>query len=329
MLGLRFIHRRNNMKKLFIISTSSSAGKTTIGLSVALNAPGVIGYFKPFSVNDDAHIFQEIVGIPDETEMLSLDNGDMVERFTRLAEGKDMMIIEGGPNLSYGAYKNLSSINVAQSLGVEPVIIAQGSTEVIVDKLSMAQSCFSKIKGVIINKISYADLNETKSFTIPLIEDLGIPVIGSIPSYKALRMFTARDIVTHLHAEIVTEEGLENGIDTMLVGAMSFDAALTYFRRYADKVVVTGGDRAEIMLAAMETPTACIVATGGVRPSPPVIKKAVELKIPILMVKGDTYSAAKTIQNIRSSIRPEDTDKIAIIKNRLSRHIQVDTLLHE
>jgi BioD-like phosphotransacetylase family protein len=328
MLESRFIHRRNNMKKLFIISTSSAAGKTTIGLSIALTASGVVGYFKPFSLNDDAHVFHRILKMPDSPEMVTQDEGNIVEQFNALADKNDMIIIEGGPNLSYGAYKNLSSVDIAHSLDVEPVIIAQGSTEVIVDKLSMAQSCFPNIKGVIINKISHADLKELKSFTIPLIEDIGIPVIGTVPSYKTLRMFTAHDIVAHLHAEIVNEEGLENGIDTMLVGAMSFDAALTYFRRYADKVVVTGGDRAEIMLAAMETSTACIVATGGVRPSPPVIKKAVELKIPILMVKGDTYSAAKTIQNIQSTIRPEDNEKIALIKNEIPTHIQIDSLLH-
>jgi len=68
------------------------------------------------------------------------------------------------------------------------------------------------------------------------------------------------------------------------------------------------------------------VATGGVRPSPPVIKKAVELRIPIIMVNGDTYSAAKTIQNIRSEIRPGDSEKITLIKTRLSQHIQLDSL---
>lgn len=314
------------MKKLFITSTSSSAGKTAIGLALALNCSGTVGYFKPFSLNDDAHLFHAVVGSPQSPETFTENKGTLKDQFTMLAEGKDVMIIESGPNLSYGAYENLSSMDIASSLDLTPVIVVQGSTEVIVDKLSMAKSCFSKIRGVIINKISYSMLHETESFTIPLIEDIGIPVLGAVPTYKALRTFTTHDILELLPAEIVCEEGMERGIDTVLVGAMSFNAALTYFRRYADKVVVTGGDRAEIMLAAMETSTSCIVATGGVRPSPPVIKKGVELKIPIIMVKGDTYSAAKTIQNIRPVIRPGDKEKITLIRNRLSRHIQMNAL---
>lgn len=321
------------MKKLFITSTSSSAGKTTMGLSIALNTTGTVGYFKPFTLNNDHLLFEKIAKIsqPHTEPPKIIDSPEktpsIADQYTRLARGKDLMIIESGPNLSYGAYRNLSSVDIARVLDVEPIIIVQGSTEVIVDKLSMAQSCFPTIKGVIINKISPANAHETKTVTVPLIEDIDIPVIGSVPSYKPLRMITAHDIVNHLNAHVVNEEGMEKGIDTMLVGAMSFDAALTYFRRYADKVVVTGGDRAEIMLAAMETSTSCIVATGGVRPSPPVIKKAVELNIPILMVKGDTYSAAKAIQNIKSQIQPEDREKIDIIKKHIVTHIHVDTLL--
>ena len=120
---------------------------------------------------------------------------------------------------------------------------------------------------------------------------------------------------------------MDKGIDNILIGAMSFDSALTYFRRYADKVVITGGDRAEIMLAAMETSTSCIVATGGERPSPPVIKKAVELEIPILLVEGHTYAAAKQVEEIRSEIAPEESEKIELITKRVSRHIDMKAIL--
>ena len=38
----------------------------------------------------------------------------------------------------------------------------------------------------------------------------------------------------------------------MLVGAMSVESALSYFRRKPNKAVITGGDRADIQLAALE-----------------------------------------------------------------------------
>lgn len=314
------------MKSLFMTSTSSHDGKTTIGLCLALHSQNV-GYFKPLSENKDCHLFKEVLHLEEDESELSLNNKDLKEQFTLLSEGKDVMIIESGPNLSYGAYKGLAASDIAKTLDVEPVIVTGGSAESIVDKLIMGKSCFSTIKGVIINKVGRADLDETKSFVVPSLEKVGFPVLGFVPSYKTLRVFTAQDAQKCLNAEIVCEKGMEKGIDNILIGAMTFDSALTYFRRYADKVVITGGDRAEIMLAAMETATSCIVATGGVRPSPPVIKKAVELEIPILLVSGDTYTAAKKIEEIKPEINPEDHQKIDVIKKRVSRHLDVKALL--
>ncbi|MBU7047254.1 MAG: phosphotransacetylase family protein [Theionarchaea archaeon] len=310
---------------IFITSTSSSCGKTTVGLSLALNFQGRVGYFKPLSLNEDTILFREVLNLREDE--LSLTNGDLTQKFKELSDDKDLFIIESGPNLSYGAYKKLSAPEISRTLDIEPVIVTGGSTETIVDKLILGQTCFSRIKGVIINKVSYAHLNETKSFTVPSLEEVGVTVLGTIPSYKVLRTFTAKEVQNQLDAEIICEEGMEKGIDNILIGAMSFDSALTYFRRYADKVVITGGDRAEIMLAAMETSTSCIVATGGVRPSPPVIKRAAELGIPLLLVKGHTYAAAKKVEEIKPKIKPKDTEKIEVIKKRVSRHLDMKALL--
>lgn len=313
------------MKTIFITSTSSFAGKTAVGLCLALNFPGKVGYFKPFSLNEDCHLFKEVLHLEEPVDKLSLDNKELKNQFEELST-KDLLIVESGPDLSYGAYKKLSASEIAKTLDLEPVIVTGGSPEVIVDKLIMGKACFSRIRGVIINKIPYTELNETKSFTVPSLEKMGLPVLGTIPSYKMLRTFTARDVKKRLNAEVVCEEGMDKGIDNVLIGAMTFDSALTYFRRYADKVVITGGDRAEIMLAAMETSTSCIVATGGVRPSPPVIRKAVELEIPVLLVKGHTYAAAKKVEEIKPEIRAGDHEKIELIKKRVARHIDLEAL---
>lgn len=314
------------MKTIFITSTSCDAGKSTIGLCLALNFRGKIGYFKPFTENEDCHLFKKVLNLEESEGELSL-NGGLKDRFRKLSRDKDLLLVESGPNLSYGAYKRLAASEIAQELGLEPVIVTGGSVETIVDKSILAQNCFSRIRGIIINKVSQSAMNETTSFAVPSLEKVGLPVLGVIHSYKALRMITARDVKEHLDAEIICEEGMDRGIDKILVGAMSFDSALTYFRRYMDKVVITGGDRAEIMLAAMETSTSCIVATGGVRPPPPVIKKALELKIPLFLVEGHTYAAAKKVEEIKPEIKPEDDEKIELIRKRVSRHVDVKALL--
>lgn len=314
---------------IFLTSTSSHLGKTTVGLCIGLNSSKNVGYFKPISENNDCSLFKNIFKLKEDVSELQLNNKNLEKAFKRIAKNKDLVIVESGPNVSYGAYRNLSAGEIAEKLGLKPIIVTGGSTETIVDKLIMGKACFPSIKGVIINKVGYSDMKETKSFVVPALEEVGFSVLGVIPSYKTLRTITAHDIVDNLQGDIVVEKGMEKGIDNVLVGAMTFDAALTYFRRYADKAVVTGGDRAEIMLAAMETSTSCIVATGGVRPSPPVIKRAVEAQIPIILVEGDTYTAAKEVEKIKPEIRSNDHKKLDIIEKQISRHIDLSSILEK
>ena len=67
----------------------------------------------------------------------------------------------------------------------------------------------------------------------------------------------------------------------LTVGAMTADAALSRFRRSSNKAVITGGDRTDIQLAALETSTTCLILTGNLRPSPLVIKQAEEFGIAV------------------------------------------------
>ena len=58
---------------------------------------------------------------------------------------------------------------------------------------------------------------------------------------------------------------------------------MTYFRRKPNKAVITGGDRADIQLAALETSTRCLILTGNLYPSPAVLNRAEELCVPVLL----------------------------------------------
>ena len=60
-------------------------------------------------------------------------------------------------------------------------------------------------------------------------------------------------------------------VEHLMVGAMSVDSALTYFRRKPNKAVITGGDRPDIQLAALETSTKCLILTGNLQPSPIIL----------------------------------------------------------
>jgi predicted transcriptional regulator len=78
---------------------------------------------------------------------------------------------------------------------------------------------------------------------------------------------------------------------------MNADKAIEYFKKSKNKAVIVGGDRPDIILAALETPTACVVLTGGLYPNDILLAKAEEMKIQRRYIQY----CAKSRQNIRKA----------------------------
>jgi len=112
----------------------------------------------------------------------------------------------------------------------------------------------------------------------------------------------------------------------MLVGAMSVESALTYFRRKPNKAVITGGDRADIQLAALETSTRCLILTGHIYPSPAVINRAEELCVPVLLTRLDTLGSIEIIENFFGKSRFQSPQKIERFTEMLNAHFDFASL---
>jgi BioD-like phosphotransacetylase family protein len=103
-----------------------------------------------------------------------------------------------------------------------------------------------------------------------------------------------------LNAEVLTKHPREQAlVENMTVGAMTADAALSRFRKYSNKAVITGGDRTDIQLAALETSTTCLILTGNLRPSPLIVKQAEEFGVAILLVRKNTMETIEASACLR------------------------------
>ena len=60
--------------------------------------------------------------------------------------------------------------------------------------------------------------------------------------------------------------------------------------------VVTGADRTDIQLAALEASTQCLILTGLGDPLSQLIHRAEELEVPILKVELDTLATVEIIE---------------------------------
>ncbi|MEM3866917.1 MAG: DRTGG domain-containing protein, partial [Candidatus Bathyarchaeia archaeon] len=125
------------------------------------------------------------------------------------------------------------------------------------------------------------------------------------------------------------EEGLNNLVQTFLVGAMSVESAMKYFRRTINKLIITGGDRTDLILSALETKASGIILTGNLYPSIKVFPKADELKIPLILVPYDTFTTIQLLQKIIGKVKLIDEERIKIAKQIFEENVKWKRILED
>lgn len=329
------------MKSLFLGSAMEKSGKTMIALGMALNYPGKVGYYKPFMGNlkaypdmiadQDAHLMKEALNLKDREDSLApfaynifdpVSMSAIVAAYQKVTNGYDLMLVEGTRDIVAGSLHKVSGIRIAESIQAD-VILVSTAQPIALDKIAMLRRWMENFKvrfrGVILNRNDNPEIK-------PLLEGKGIRVFGSIPEVPEARQFSVRDVVSEINAEVISEEGMENRVEEIMVGAMYEEAAMKVMRRVARKALITGGDRADLQLAALTTDTSCLVLTGGMYPSRTVIAKAYEVRVPILVTPHDTLETAEIIDHLIARIDPDDKKKIAKVKQVVKENVDLEAI---
>lgn len=348
------------MKSLVFISNQNNAGKTTtiIGLSRILTRKGMrIGYMKPFGErvvykkkrlwDYDAAAMTRIFNLKDAPEDLSIafDHSKLLymydeegtkekvrECFSRVSEDKDYVFIEGSKTPRYGCSVYLDPLSIAKYTDSEILFVASGNDDFeIIDDIYHMKGCVrnfdERFVGVIINKVDSMD--NWKDVYLPLLEKRGVETLGLIPRMKDLETATPAVIAEQLFAKVISgEEWLStNKIEHILIGAMSASAAVKspIFNK-ENKLIITSGDRTDMILAAVGHGTSCILLTNNIIPSQNIIEKANQYRVPLLLVPWDTYTAAKHVESIRILLNEEDLEKLELTEKLIKENVDLGFL---
>ena len=346
------------MKKLIVTSTRTHAGKTTIGTGIALNSGANCGFFKPLGdrpvyekktlVDRDVEVFNAWLGLDIEPSECCIGfehekvrsscqpdgtNKTLADRFDKISAGKELMIIESGRNFTFGSSLCLDAGSLAKTLDADILLVAQGDAHLIIDKVITASKVFgsgdSRLAGVVINKVEKEDETPLEEEIIPALEEENITYLGHVPKIRQLEKARVGLVVERLHAKLVAGSGgLDKEIERVLVGALSADAALRMpVFQSRGKMLITGGDRTDLILVSLSEDTSGIILTNNVLPHPRILSKADQLNVPIISVPMDTYTTAKMVEHIVAELLPEDKDKMELIKNEVKKGIKLDNIL--
>ncbi|HEY9670371.1 MAG TPA: phosphotransacetylase family protein [Waterburya sp.] len=346
-------------KYLLIGSTEAYCGKsaTILGIAHQLQEKGLdIAYGKPLgtclndkqpdAMEEDVRFIAQVLNLPEKRvrpPMLSLDaetiqkrlQGDdstnyrqSLEQYLQEPSG-DLMLLEGPGTFSEGTLFNLSLLEVAQEIDASVLLVARFHSVLLVETLLSAKKRLGKhLLGVLINDIPTDQLSMLQSTVQPFLERQDIPVLGLLPRSALLRSVSVRELVHQLQAEVLCRpDRLDLMVESLTIGAMNVNAALGYFRKRSNMAVVTGGDRADIQMAALETSTQCLILTGHMPPQPFILSRAEELEIPVLSVDLDTLTTVEIIDHAFGQVRLHEPVKVHCIQQLMHQHFDIERLM--
>jgi BioD-like phosphotransacetylase family protein len=98
----------------------------------------------------------------------------------------------------------------------------------------------------------------------------------------------------------------------------------------SDALLITPGD-SDDLIAAAATPghpkLAGIVLTGNLRPGGSVLKMIQSMSFPVLLAREDSYHVASTVHDLTVKTRPDDTEKISLIRDLIAEYVDVNKIL--
>ncbi|MGB9597562.1 MAG: phosphotransacetylase family protein [Candidatus Poribacteria bacterium] len=331
------------MKTLFITSTCEYCGKTLValGLGKRLKSDGFkVGYMKMLGmfpttmdgviVDSDASVVCDVLELKDlakyispvimtqdviaqaySGEDLKLDE-KFIEAHNEISKDKDVVIIEGTVIFGEGSLLGLSAKDMINRLDAKVVVIDNAKKEVFVDDLLMAKDILGdKIIGIVMNQVELPKLDYIQRRVLPYLASKNINTLGVLLNDPFLMSVTIRELAESLGGEIICcKHKQDELVERFSVGAMNVEGALSYFRKIRSKAVITGGDRGDIQLAALETNTQCLILTGNLYPNDVIIAMAEEREVPIMVVRSDTLTVVQRVEDIMSTMRISDKRKI-------------------
>lgn len=332
-----------NRKNIIISSLDEKSGKTTVALAIAKLSNMKVGYMKPIGDNPiykekrvedyDAIIFKEIFKIENEACEMCLGlrhskilhfyediEKEFMDRYNRLSTEKELFIIEGGEYLWRGCSLKLDAISISKKINADIIFVVSGDFFEMVDEIDYLSKQNLQIKGIILNRVEEEEAEKMKTE----IENRGLRFLGYLPIIEELKAMKVRYIAEKLFANIVAgEKGLDKYVKNIFIAALS----ASEIKRHPDfkkenKLIITGGDRADVITACIEDGTSGIILTNNIVPSANILAKANEKEIPLLSVRPDTYTVAKLVENILPTILPEEENKIKEIVRKARINIE-------
>ena len=349
------------MIPLLLTSNKPFSGKSSfcVGIGSILRDMGLrVGYMKPMGTlsikvgdiitDEDAYNISKIFEMKNDIADLSpvilsedsyrnvlKDNkfsSNFLEKiskaFNNIKQDKDIILLEGAKSVEDGLSLGIASREICNKIKAKTIVIFKYWSEIVDQVLFYKEYFDNNFGGIIINQIPEESIAYLKDFILPYLYNKKINVFGCVTSDKVLSSVSINEIAKHLDGKILSaKDKSADLVETFMLGAMGQEQALKFFKLKTNKAVITGGDRADIQLAALETNTRCLILTGNFQPSSVVLGRAEEIGVPMILVKYDSLTTVDKLNAIIGHSGFHEVNKIDKIIQITKEFINIEGLI--
>ncbi len=349
------------MISLFVDSLAEYSGRNTVCLCAGTrlqDAGKKVGFFKPLGVfpvhvdgvltDEDVVFFKESLqldGALDDlcpvvftreliNEVLAGKKVDSYaerirDAYKKISRDKEITILVGIGYPRSGMLIGLSETDFIREVGGKLLLTDRlGWINRTIDRLlATKDEMGDTLTGVIFNRVDPKKTDFVENVVSPYLKSKGIDVFGVIPEDPRLGAVTIGEIVRLLKGELLCcEDKMDETVEKFSIGAMNAEAALRHFTKVHDKAVITGGDRADIMLAALDTSTKCLVLTGNLHPNDVILSRAQAAGVPVIVVPDDTLETVEKFEAMMGRLSIREKAKLDYAIKVMDRYIDFDAL---
>lgn len=273
---------------------------------------------------------------PEETYAQLVDK--ICRAFDRVSWEKDFTLIEGTGHAGVGSVFELSNARVARILDAKVILVCPGGIGRPVDEIALNKALFDKVGveiiGAILNKVEADKIPQIAHYAGLGLARLGVPLLGVLPVQKMLSAPNLSQVAEEIGGRWLNARGtgVHERILRVVVGAMTAKGIIDHLQ--PGNLLITPGDRDDVILAAISATSisgtkaiAGIILTNDILPHPKLLELLAQTDLPVIAAREDAYTITSKIHNMTVKTQPQDTDKIPVIKQLVTEHVDMNKLL--
>ena len=335
------------------VADHAAMARTCLGLLRALDRRGVkVAYVKPVAQpradgrpDQSSELVAAITALrppePVTTAQLEelLGEGELdvvlekiVAAWKPVYGGSDVVVIQGlssGPSRLYASSLNQA---LARALDADVVLAgswpADGDAEELAEQFAIAASGYmageqARVVGCVIHGLPAADAAAAAGLRAALARRQ-LAVAAEVPYRPELTWPRIRDLVRHLHPQILHEGDMSRRIRDVAVFAAGIPGGLHALD--TGRLVVVPGDRHDVIMAAYLTELsgtrlAGLLLSTGTAPDPRIseLTRATSAAgLPVLLVPDDSYQTATRVRDLDPGLPADDLERIESVTDNIA-----------